>query len=145
MIISEYVSCSGVCSKRVCDVIAGREEFSISIYEREPVDVGTGEAPDEYFISFSPSQGGLEGFVHDLHRSWDQLAGTGLYDIYVVYRYDGQCNLSFEPNILSMIGEMGLPLLVTCYCSDEPVLEQECGNGGQRGGDGGDVHPRGKE
>ena len=52
-----------------------------------------------------------------LHMHIHELRRLGADDIvlHLTYWYEGQCNLSFEPEELKALSELNIPFTITCY------------------------------
>lgn len=119
MIISEWFSCTANCKGHSCEFIENSNLFSI-INKTGYVDGHVSEEiRDKYFIQFTSSYGTLNEFVRDIYLHKEQMLPLMDDDVYVVYKYEDQCNLSFDPDLLRMISDMNLHLLVTCFSADE--------------------------
>lgn len=40
--------------------------------------------------------------------------------VYAGYFYEAQCNLTFLPDAMAKLGELGVPFWVSCYGDDDP-------------------------
>ena len=69
-------------------------------------------APDE-----PPEDGKLAALLGSFLLHVETLRQLGADDIvvYAGYFYDAQCNLTFWPDAMAKLGELGVPLWVSCY------------------------------
>lgn len=79
------------------------------IYEVEAID------ENEYFDF-------VNEFLDILQGKYTQLAALGIQkediSIWMVYGYEGQCDMEFDPEWLKRLGENGIKLCVSCYDTD---------------------------
>lgn len=82
----------------------------------KPSDYGNGELcpPKDYK---DKEDFGLLWIAEALYKHIDVIRSSGAEDIDLVIGvfYEGQCNFVFEPESIKLIGELGLPLQVSCY------------------------------
>ena len=69
-------------------------------------------APDE-----TPEDGKLAALLGSFLPHVETFRQLGADDIvvYAGYFYDAQCNLTFWPDAMAMLGELGVPFWVSCY------------------------------
>ena len=118
MIISEYFYCSVSCDESACDFIQRNQKFAI-IRELSTLDSIQSDVNNEQVIAFTSTQGNFDDFINDLYECKEQILQALIDEVTIVYEYGSQCNLSFRPDTIWKIGDMGLHLLITCYCTDD--------------------------
>lgn len=61
----------------------------------------------------------IDLFLSVLKGKYDQLNMIGVerenISIWILYEYDGQCNLEFNPSDLQRIGKEGITLCISCW------------------------------
>jgi hypothetical protein len=61
----------------------------------------------------------VERFLLSLQNKFELLAGIGVrrgdISVWIIYAYNGQCNMEFAPNILKCLGDSGIALCISCY------------------------------
>lgn len=62
-------------------------------------------------------------FLDSLDGKYEQLQELGIESeditIWLIYGYNNQCNMEFEPNILERMGKRGIKLCISCYEAGE--------------------------
>jgi hypothetical protein len=63
----------------------------------------------------------IQLFLGIFENKYDRLLEIGItiYDIsvWMLYEYDEQCNMEFNPNQMKRMGENGITLCISCYSS----------------------------
>jgi len=58
-------------------------------------------------------------FLDSLEGKYDQLheleIRTNDISVWLIYGYNNQCNMEFEPSILERLGNRGIRLCISCY------------------------------
>ena len=61
----------------------------------------------------------IDNFLSILSEKYQQLEGIGIVrndiSIWMLYEYDGQCNMEFSPIDMYKIGNEGITLCVSCW------------------------------
>ncbi len=61
----------------------------------------------------------IDIFLKVLNGNYDALEKIGVerddISIWVIYEYEGQCNLEFSPLEMKNLGENGITLCISCY------------------------------
>lgn len=61
----------------------------------------------------------IDIFLKVLNGKYDALEKIGIerddISIWVIYEYEGQCNLEFSPLEMKKLGENGITLCISCY------------------------------
>lgn len=92
------------------------ETLKVGIYKGNPSDYGSGQLCPP--IEFQGNEDfGLGWIALTLSKQIEVLrrCGTEKIDLVIGVWYDKQCNLVFEPESIKLIGELGIPLQVSCY------------------------------
>ncbi|TCZ79380.1 hypothetical protein E0485_05830 [Paenibacillus albiflavus] len=84
----------------------------------------TGSASISFEESSDDNNNSLYLLVETLKKHLTTIRNCGAEEIYIYLGvwYKDQCNLAFDPEILREIGELRIPLWVSCYqdyCSEE--------------------------
>lgn len=65
----------------------------------------------------------IERFLDSLEGKFGKLRKLGIekrdISIWLIYGYNNQCNMEFEPKILERIGKRGIKLCISCYEAGE--------------------------
>lgn len=74
---------------------------------------------NNYYMSF------VDRLLNMLNNKYEKLKNIGIetddISIWMIYEYDEQCNMEFNPKDLKRLGENGITLCVSCYESKQPV------------------------
>ena len=74
------------------------------------------EEQKEYYDIIAKLLDSLEGKYEELQK----LGITNKdISIWVIYGYNNQCNMEFEPNTLERLGKRGIKLCISCYEAGE--------------------------
>ena len=61
----------------------------------------------------------IDYFVGILEGNFDKLQDIGItkddITLWMVYEYDGQCNMEFNPTDIKKLGDSGITLCISCY------------------------------
>lgn len=61
----------------------------------------------------------INSFLNVLEGKYEQLDELGVsrenITIWMIYEYNGQCNMEFEPQDLERLGKNGISLCISCY------------------------------
>jgi hypothetical protein len=61
----------------------------------------------------------IDYFLSILEGKYEQLANIGVtrenISIWLLYKYDGQCNMEFSPKDMKRLGEEGITLCISCW------------------------------
>jgi hypothetical protein len=61
----------------------------------------------------------IECFLNILEGKYDKLSDLDItrddISIWLIYEYEGQCNMEFAPNDLKRLGDNGITLCISCY------------------------------
>ncbi|MBW8331045.1 MAG: hypothetical protein K0M40_03410 [Prolixibacteraceae bacterium] len=61
----------------------------------------------------------MNKFLDSLEGKYDHLNELGVESrnitIWIVYGYNNQCNMEFEPSLLYRLGKCGVKLCISCY------------------------------
>ena len=72
----------------------------------------------------------IDYFLSILEGKYEQLAAVGIarenISIWMLYEYDGQCNMEFFPKDMKRLGEEGITLCISCW--DGHDYEADAGN-----------------
>lgn len=82
----------------------------------KPSEDGSGELCPPKDLS-GKKDFGLLWIAEVLYKHIDVISSSGAesVDLIIGVWYEKQCNLVFEPEAIKLIGEMGIPLQVSCY------------------------------
>ena len=62
-------------------------------------------------------------FLDSLEGKYEQLRKLGIKNeditVWLIYGYNNQCNMEFEPNILARLGDKRIKLCISCYEAGE--------------------------
>lgn len=92
------------------------EYLKVGINKGNPSDYGSGQLCPP--IEFEGNEDfGFGWIALTLSQQIEELyrCGTEKIDLVIGVWYDKQCNLVFEPESIRLIGELGIPLKVSCY------------------------------
>jgi len=68
---------------------------------------------DEEYCSY------IKHFINILENKYNQLLSINIHrediSIWILYEYENQCNLEFNPDELKRIGEEGITLCISCW------------------------------
>ena len=71
------------------------------------------EGPDDPSVRF------IEEFMALIADKFEPLENVGVHrediTVWLLYEYEGQCNMEFLPEHLRMLGEAGISLCVSCW------------------------------
>lgn len=94
-----------------------------SIVELKPENTNYGwsyelvfEKQEEYFDIIAKFLDSLEGKYEKLQKLGIENSDIS---IWLVYGYNNQCNMEFDPKTLKRIGESGIKLCISCYEAGE--------------------------
>jgi hypothetical protein len=69
----------------------------------------------------------MDTFLSILENKIEKLQevniSTSDIEFWLVYEYENQCNLEFDPNELLRIGEKGISLCISCYEKDDNYFD----------------------
>lgn len=82
-----------------------------------------GQAHNDGYVSFKAKTGDFDEFVHRLYAEKPLIVESHAErrELHLFLGYQGQCNWDFPPDVLRMIGELGLTLTMSCDKFDNPV------------------------
>lgn len=62
-------------------------------------------------------------FLDNLKGKYEKLQELGVENdnitVWLIYGYNNQCNVEFEPNTLERLGKRGIKLCISCYDAGE--------------------------
>jgi hypothetical protein len=69
----------------------------------------------------------IDYFLSVLEGKYEQLEQIGIARddivIWMLYEYDGQCNMEFSPDELKRLGERGIRLCISCWEKEDPSVD----------------------
>jgi hypothetical protein len=82
-------------------------------FKDRPLDFG--------YVRFKSKEDDFEKFVSALYDSKRLIieSKSELRELHIFLGYEGQCNWEIVPNMLKIIGELGLTLTITCAEADD--------------------------
>lgn len=74
-------------------------------------------SPPEYLNYDDGGVAGLKWVIDAILSGLDTIKESGAEDVYldIAVYYVGQCNMAFEPEILSKIAALNMPFWISCY------------------------------
>lgn len=61
----------------------------------------------------------IEYYLNVLEGKYDKLQEIGIYrddiSVWMIYEYEEQCNMEFEPSDMKKLGDNGITFCVSCY------------------------------
>lgn len=90
-----------------------------SLIELKPKNYDHGWLYEIILEEQPPGYDAIGKFLLSLGNKFELLEKFGVkqkdISIWVIYAYNGQCNMEFSPDILRRLGESGVALCISCY------------------------------
>ncbi len=98
-------------------------EIVSSIVELYPLDYKKGWSYDIIYDERSENYDVIARLLDSLEGKYEKLHKIGIKNsdisIWIIYGFNNQCNMEFEPELLERLGGRGIKLCISCYEAGE--------------------------